>query len=52
MQKVFLLEVIIKRLKDDSGQNPIDAAYLGCKVYHGPYVSNFYEIYEILNKIK
>ena len=31
-------------------QNPIDAAKLGCKIYHGPYVYNFEEIYEILNK--
>ena len=30
------------------GQNPIDAAYSGCKVYHGPYVYNFQEIYSIL----
>jgi len=51
-KSVFIGKSIIKRLKDDSGQNPIDAAYLGCKVYHGPYVSNFYEIYEILNKNK
>ena len=41
---------MIKRLKNDSGQNPIDAAYLNCKVYHGPYISNFQEIYEILKK--
>ena len=32
------------------GQNPIDAAKLGCKIYHGPYVYNFKEIYEILKK--
>ena len=32
-------------------QNPIDAAKLGCKIYHGPYVYNFKEIYEILEKI-
>ena len=30
------------------GKNPIDAAKLGCKVYHGPYIYNFQEIYEIL----
>ena len=23
------------------GQNPIDAAKLRCKIYHGPYVYNF-----------
>ena len=34
--------------KDDSGQNPIEAAKLNCKIYHGPYVSNFKDIYNIL----
>lgn len=44
---------MIARLKNDSGQNPIEAAKLNCKVYHGPFVSNFKEIYDILkiNKI-
>ena len=32
--------------------NPIDAAKFGCKIYHGPYVYNFEEIYEILEKHK
>ena len=41
---------LIKKLKNDSGQNPIDAAKLKCKIYHGPYVYNFKEIYEILKK--
>ena len=41
---------MVKKLKNDSGQNPIDAAYLNCKIYHGPYVSNFYEVYEILKQ--
>ena len=34
------------------GQNPIEAAKLGCKIYHGPFVYNFREIYEILDKNK
>ena len=51
MQKVFLLEnLLLKKLKNDGGQNPIDAAKLGCKIYHGPYVYNFEEIYKILKK--
>ncbi len=49
-KSVFIGKSTIKNLKNDSGQNPIDAAYLNCKVYHGPYVSNFNEIYEILKK--
>ena len=48
-KSVFIGKSIIKRLQEDSGQNPIDAAKLNCKIYHGPYVSNFDEIYEILN---
>ena len=49
-KSVFIGKSVIKKLKNDSGQNPIDAAKLGCKIYHGPYVYNFEEIYEILNK--
>jgi len=41
---------MIERLKNNSGQNPIDAAKLGCKIYHGPHVYNFNEIYEILKQ--
>ena len=35
------------------GQNPIEAARFGCKIYHGPYVYNFLEVYNFLktNKI-
>tara|TARA_A100001015_G_scaffold265997_1_gene314854 strand:- start:1219 stop:2502 length:1284 start_codon:yes stop_codon:yes gene_type:complete len=47
-KSVFIGKSIVERLKNDSGQNPIDAAYLNCKIYHGPYVSNFEEIYKIL----
>ena len=31
------------------GQNPIDAAKMGCRIFHGPYVYNFQEIYDYLN---
>ena len=48
-KSVFIGKSIIKKLAKDSGQNPIDAAKLNCKIYHGPYVSNFEEIYKILN---
>lgn len=36
--------------KNEGGQNPIEAAKLNCKIYHGPYVANFRDIYEILAK--
>ena len=32
-----------------AGQNPIEAAKLGCKIYHGPYIYNFLEVYEYLH---
>ncbi len=47
-KSVFVGKSLIERLKYDSGQNPIDAAFHNCKIYHGPYISNFFEIYEIL----
>ena len=28
----------------------MDAANLGCKIYHGPYVYNFEEIYRVLKE--
>ena len=39
-----------KKLIKVGGQNPIEPAKCGCKIYHGPYVSNFREIYDYLNK--
>ena len=43
---------MIKRLENVGGQNPIEAAKLGCKIYHGPYVYNFKDIYKLLLKLK
>jgi len=47
---VFLGKSLIKSLIKDSGQNPIEPAKLGCKIFHGPNVNNFTEIYEYLRK--
>ena len=47
-KSVFIGKSMIKKLIHDGGQNPIEAAKLNCKVYHGPYVYNFEEIYKIL----
>ena len=47
-KSVFVGKTLLEKLKKDSGQNPIDAARLGCKVYHGPFIYNFKEIFEIL----
>ncbi len=49
-KSVFIGKSIIKRLKNDGGQNPLEAARLKCKIYHGPYVYNFEEIYKILEE--
>ena len=51
-KSVFIGKSTIERLKNEGGQNPIDAAKLGCKIYHGPYVYNFKEIYDFLEKNK
>jgi len=48
---IFLGKSLIKTLIKDSGQNPIEPARLGRKVFHGPYVSNFLEIYNYLKSI-
>ena len=49
---VFIGKSTLKILEKVGGQNPIDAAKLNCKIYHGPYVYNFSEIYTILNNLK
>ena len=38
-------------LKTNSGQNPVEPARLGCKIFHGPNVSNFVEIYKYLKNL-
>ena len=45
---VFLGGSLIKH----GGQNPLEPARLGCNVIHGPFINNFYEIYEYLNKLE
>ena len=44
---VFLGGSIIKH----GGQNPIEAARLGCKIFHGPYIENFTGIYAFLKSL-
>ena len=48
---VFVGKSIVSSLKNDSGQNPIEPARLGCKIFHGPNVSNFEEIYDYLKSL-
>ena len=51
-KSVFIGKSLLKNIQSSSGQNPVEAAYLGCKIYHGPYVYNFEEIYKIFEKNK
>ena len=44
---VFLGGSLIKH----GGQNPIEASRLGCKIFHGPNINNFTEIYDYLKSI-
>ena len=48
---VFVGKSLSKTLIMNSGQNPIEPARLGCKIFHGPNVSNFIEIYEYLKML-
>ena len=38
-------------LINHGGQNPLEAARFGSKIIHGPYISNFKEIYQKLNTL-
>lgn len=48
-KNVFLGKSLNKKLILVGGQNPLEAVRLGCKIYHGPYVYNFKEIYDFLD---
>ncbi len=49
-KSVFIGKSMIKKLRNDSGQNPIEAAKLNCKIYHGPFIYNFEDIYQLLDQ--
>ena len=49
-KSVFIGKSMSKELRLVGGQSPVEAAKLGCKIYHGPFIYNFKEIYELLNK--
>ena len=48
---VFVGKSLVNSLIKNSGQNPIEPARLGCKIFHGPNVSNFNEIYKYLKTL-
>tara|TARA_B100000780_G_C21108787_1_gene447913 strand:- start:835 stop:2124 length:1290 start_codon:yes stop_codon:yes gene_type:complete len=47
-KNVFIGKSLIKELSVVGGQNPIEAAKLNCRIYFGPYVYNFNEVYDFL----
>ena len=47
-KNIFIGKSFIKKLELVGGQNPIEAAKSGCKIFHGPYVYNFQEVYGFL----
>ena len=51
-KSIFMGKSLLKKLNFSGGQNPIEAAKSGCKVYYGPYIHNFNEVYEFLEKNK
>ena len=46
-KSVLMGKSLFKNYGKIGGQNPIEAARLGCKIYHGPFVKNFEEIYNV-----
>ena len=49
-KQIFIGKSLLKKLERVGGQNPIEAAKMGCYVYHGPYVYNFQEVYDYLDE--
>jgi len=47
-KNIFIGKSFLKKKQNVGGQNPIEAAKLGCKIFYGPYVYNFKEVYEHL----
>ena len=51
-KRIFIGKSMFEKFENNGGQNPIDAAKMGCYIYHGPYVYNFEEIYKYLDASK
>ena len=50
-KSVFIGKSLPEKFSGFGGQNPIEPAKFGCKIYHGPHVSNFKEIYKYLENM-
>ena len=48
--QVFIGKSTLKKFENSGGQNPIDAAKIGCHIFHGPYVNNFKDVYNFLDE--
>ena len=49
-KSVFIGKSTVKKLENEGGQNPIEAAKMGCKIYHGPFIYNFKDVYLLLSQ--
>ena len=49
-KSVLIGKSISEEFKSNGGQSPIEAAKLNCKIYNGPYVYNFEDIYKIFER--
>ena len=47
-KNIFIGKSFLKKKQNVGGQNPIEAAKLGCNIFHGPYIYNFQEVYDRL----
>ena len=50
-KSVFIGKSILKKFEKIGGQNPIEAAKLGCRIYHGPHTYNFKDIFNQLKTL-
>ena len=50
--KICKIVFLGKSLSVSGGQNPLEPARYNCNIIHGPKVSNFPEIYNLLDKSK
>ncbi len=51
-RSVLMGKSLKEKFKSSGGQNPLEAVKLGCRVYHGPYISNFEDIFSKLRHHK
>ncbi len=49
-KEIFIGKSMLQKFENSGGQNPIDAAKMGCNIYHGPYVNNFQDVYRFLGE--